>query len=350
MKTTILTVAAATLLLASCSSEDPISVNNGRAIDFRPAMSSRATETTNANLSELNATAFLGDGAYFSNVTFSKNGSFYTSANDYYWPGDDSQLTFYAYSPITLDGVTLSNTTKTVADYSPADNISRQLDIVTAKATGKKSENESAGVPLTFNHALSQIQINGKTENEVYSFKVSGVRIGNPVSTGTFDFDNGWTIGTSKAVYESTYDNAITLGSTATTLMGENGNAMLIPQQLVAWNPADGADETNLGAYLSVRLQINIKNDDGTDGVQIYPFPSNADCIWAAIPIDTNWEPGKKYVYTLDFTHGAGYVDPKDPIPGTPILGGPIKFTVDVTDWVEVDEELDMTTYTPAQE
>ena len=58
--------------------------------------------------------------------------------------------------------------------------------------------------------------------------------------------------------------------------------------------------------------------------------------------INTNWEAGKKYVYTLDFSEGAGKVDPEKPDPADPndpfnpgedILGSPIKFTVEVSEW-----------------
>ena len=119
--------------------------------------------------------------------------------------------------------------------------------------------------------------------------------------------------------------------------MGEEGNAILIPQQLVKWDPESDPTNTAKGAYLSIRLQINT-----VAGAQVYPFPSNADCTWAAIPIDTNWEPGKKYVYNLDLSKGAGNVDPHDPDPGKPVLGGPIDFTVDVKDWAPQNQDVPM--------
>ena len=56
---------------------------------------------------------------------------------------------------------------------------------------------------------------------------------------------------------------------------------------------------------------------------------------WAAVPVAVNWERGKKYVYTLDFSDGVGIQDPEDPRPGTPIIGDGIKFSVSVVDWTE---------------
>lgn len=346
--------AIAALALASCSQDEPVSVNKGRQIDFRPALGvrSRATETTNANLSDITVTALLGDQTLFKNITFTKNAGFYTSSPAYYWPGDDSQLDFYAYAPATPGGtITIDSQVKTLTDFSPAAEISDQVDFITSYATGKKSENEASGVELTFDHRLSQIEIQGKTANEAYTFKVMGVRIGQPVSKATFDFSTDeWTLSTAaadRALYESTYPDTITLGQEPVSLMatvaatGAADNAMLIPQELTAWDPTNDATNTANGAYLAVKLQITTTET----GAQVYPFPSDANCIWAAVPISNTWEAGKKYVYTLDFSHGAGYVDPKDPKPGTPILGGPIKFTVNVTGWQNEPIDEDMQTY-----
>lgn len=326
------------LALASCTEEEPESINqnisNGKAIGFRPAMGTRASETTNANLSEITVSAFLNNQPFFNKLPFIKGSdNFFTSDPEYYWPGDDSPITFYAYSPAAPGGtLTLTPDTKNLTEFSPAANIVDQVDFITTDAVvGKKSANEASGLELTFDHRLSQIEIQAKADNEAYEFQVSGIRIGQPVSKGSFDFtSNGWTLDTDKAIYEDTYATPKKLSADAINIMGEGGNAMLIPQQLTAWDPENDASNSAAGAYLSVKLQINT-----IAGAQVYPFPSNGDCVWAAIPINTNWEAGKKYVYVLDFSHGGGYVDPKDPIPGEPIFGGPIKFTVNVTDWTD---------------
>ncbi|MDE5869621.1 MAG: fimbrillin family protein, partial [Muribaculaceae bacterium] len=203
-----------------------------------------------------------------------------------------------------------------------------------------KDDNEATGVPLKFDHRLVQIQVNAKTDNTAYTYKVTGVRVGESVSKADFDFTtNNWTLGSEKAVYEETYSSPVSLGSVPTSVMGQEGSFMLIPQQLTAWNPDTDASNTAKGAYLAIKLQINT-----VAGAQVYPFPSEGECQWAAIPIDTKWEAGKKYVYNLDLTHGAGNVDPHDPDPGKPVLGGPIKFTVDVTSWADASTDLDMNT------
>ncbi|MDE6273051.1 MAG: fimbrillin family protein [Muribaculaceae bacterium] len=343
MKTTklLFAVAALGLGLASCAQDEALSENKGNSISFRPAMGTRATETTNANLSDIKVAAFLGDQTFFEPLDFVKGSdNFFTSTPEYHWPGDDAELSFFAYAPTNLSGVTLTPEAKTLTDFSPAANIADQIDFITSNATGKRSVNEASGVELTFDHRLAQIEIRAKADNEAYTFKISGIRIGQPVAQGNFDFaSNEWSLGTSKAIYEETYSSPVILKADAQNVMGSEGNAMLLPQQLVGWDPTGDAANSKAGAYLSVKLQVNT-----AAGAQVYPFNTNTDCQWAAIPISTNWEPGKKYIYTLDLSHGAGYVDPHDPQPGTPVLGGPIKFTVNVVDWTDTPVALPMTT------
>ncbi len=345
-KTPIMIGLAALATLASCEQEEPIDINEGHSIGFRSAIgsASRATETNNSNLESFTVTALMGGEDFFDQKIFSKDGStsYFVSTPEYFWPTDDSEIQFYAYAPAEPGGtVALDSKAQTVTGFSPAAELGDQIDFITANASGKRSVNEATGVALTFDHRLSQIEIRAKSDNDAYTFAISGVRIGEPVSTGDFDFTTSdWTLGTDKAIYTDTYDTPIVLTDSAQSVMGQGGNAMLMPQQLVAWDPtADGAN-SNEGAYLSVRLSVKT-----VSGAEIYPFPNEPGCEWAAIPISTNWEQGKKYIYVLDFTHGAGNVDPHDPDPGKPVLGGPIKFTVTVTDWdVQPDIDIPMST------
>lgn len=345
MKTTPIIAVLSALALASCAQDEPVTINRADTIGFRPAMGtqSRSTETTNANLTSIMVGGFIDGQLYFPDTEFKKGAdAFFVSSPAYRWPGDDSELSFYAYSPANPGGtVNIASDARTVTDFSPAEQLADQVDFITATATGTKSVNEVPGVELTFNHQLSQIEVRAKSENTVYTFAISGVRIGEPVSQASYDFDSSaWTLGSANAIYEESYTTPKTVTDTAQSVMGAGGNAMLIPQQLVAWNPETDASNTAKGAYLSVKLNVRTTET----GVQIYPFPSDGNCQWAAIPIDTDWQAGKKYIYTLDLTNGAGYVDPHDPQPGKPVLGGPIKFTVDVVDWVDTPVDLDMNT------
>lgn len=358
MKKTLFLLPLAALALTGCTDDESIESNQGDAIAFRPSMGTftRAEETTNANLSSMEVTAFLGSELYFKDINFSKgNDGFFTSVHNYLWPGDNSELSFYAYSPSADDmgaDITWSADSKIMENFVIPDDIADQFDFITASATGTKDKNEAAGVPLTFNHQLSQFEIQAKGTNESYVVKVSGIRIGRAENKASFDFaTNTWTLDDwhNTEIYDSFLTTPVTLGATPVNIMGPSGNAMLLPQQLYAWMPSADPDNVARDAYLSVLVNIT-----STEGVTLYPYPSDTqidsntgkkrEYAWAAIPINTKWEAGKKYIYTLDFSEGGGYVDPDDPTPGKPVLGGPIKFTVKVVDWVDTPESLSMKT------
>ncbi len=355
----IVFAAAAALAMISCSKDETRSVNLGDGITFRPAMGTRAVETTIGNLESFNVTALTGTGeSYFTDATFTKNSSTgtYTTNPVYYWPSTGS-LSFYAYAPSTLSGVTINQTTKSVT-ITPDTAIADQIDFITANATGNKADNEGSGVALVFGHRLSQIQVKALNSNTAYVFKVKGVKIGSVESTGTFDFASvAFTtpLSGTKADYMIKYDTEHTLTAEAVDIMNAagtdvNGSAMLIPQQLSAWDPENDGSNDSENAYLSVLLNICTK-----DGAQIYP-PAAGAYGWAAVGIGTDWEPGKRYVYTLNFSKGAGYVDPEGPDggdpdpspdpdpdndrnPGEDILGEAIQFTVSVSDWEDADPQ-----------
>ncbi|MBD5203435.1 MAG: fimbrillin family protein [Bacteroidales bacterium] len=357
-KTLFYMMALGAVALTACTEEAPEPESKASDYDyisFRSGMSSRAEETTNSNLNSIYVTAFAGDSLYFENLNFQKGAdTFFTSTPSYEWLGDTGlQYKFFAYAPsqdeLGADITTGSADGKTaeaikLENFTVASEIADQVDFVTAEATGNRNDNESAGVELTFDHRLAQIELQAKSENPTYDFKVTGARIGRPQITGSFDFlTNEWTIDEwhETDVFTTSCDE-VTLGATPVSIMGKSGNAMLIPQTLVPWSPSGDPDNVAREAYLSVLVRITTK----ADGHVVYPFPSdtrNVEYAWASIPLSGTWEQGKKYVYILDFTEGAGNIDPDDPQPGNPVLGGPIKFTVDVSDWTNSDIPTPMT-------
>lgn len=170
-------------------------------------------------------------------------------------------------------------------------------------------------------------------------------------------------------------ETTLTDGS-ATDLSGSDP-LLLIPQQL-----AEATIASKSGQYLSLLVQIV----DATDNTKlIYPKnnfkgetqPGNTVAdpdyrssgvdgtekwAWTAVDINTKWEPGKKYIYTLHFTeNGYGKIDGNtdggntnpgddgddsttDPRPGDDVVDTPVKLILDVEviDWVEVNEEQNM--------
>lgn len=188
----------------------------------------------------------------------------------------------------------------------------------------------------------------------------------------------------------------------ASSIMGLGGNAMVLPTKNGAWagpsnpwiapkysaqtgteldpypnqNPNPwSADNANGDMYFSILIRVTMKpSGQETTTQQIYPYGNNttmnvvyfekeqnsnkiigrlpsktasieannevAEFGWAAVPVGVDWQRGKKYIYTLDFSNGIGVQDPEDPKPGNTIIGEGIKFSVSVADWEDVNSTI----------
>lgn len=343
MKKYIIITALSLVGLAACTKDTVKDVNTGKSIDFRAALDTKGSEVTTLNLTGFYVTSITENGAiYFTDESFAKNGDYFESSTKYYWPAEES-LNFYAYSPaVSALGedveITVNSGAKTLTGYVPSSDISSQLDIVIAKATGNKAENETSGVFLQFLHQLSQIEVRALNENDGFNYSVKGIKIMNVASGGDLDFSvtTSWAPSSEITNYVVEHAEAITLGAEAVSLMpAEGDNAMLIPQTTAAWDIENEAEtNSSKGSYLAVNVQITTK-----DGSRV--FPSSGDYGWVAYPVAFEWNPGYKYIYTLNFTEGAGYVDPEntpvdpeDPYqPGGDILGGQMTFEADIESW-----------------
>ena len=338
MKKAFLVMGIALTAFASCSHDEIKEVRRGNAIDFRTPALTKATETTTDNLVEFSVSAYFSgnfETSYYSDVMYTKMVDNFVSSPEYLWPGDGSSLNFYAYSPsaqkvgtpmMTADG-------KYQLTYSPAQDISDHVDLVTATATGS-SANAKTGVVLEFAHRLAQITINGYNRNPNHVIKAKGVKIVNVMDEGTLNFSDGrWSYKTvpTYTTYSATYDQPkdLSIGGSLMNIVTIDGsdfpdNAMVIPQTLTAWEPTD---PNGGGTYIGVLINITT-----SEGAQVYPdTPGEYD--WVAKPIDGEWEAGKKYNYSLDFTDGAGYEEDGD------IVNEDIAFTLSIRDWDEVDAQ-----------
>lgn len=338
MKKALLLMGVALLAFASCSQDEIKEVNRGNAIDFRMPSLTKATETTTYNLSEFYASAYVPGNfvtSYYSDVKYTKMVDHFVSTPEYLWPGDGSSLNFYAYSPsaekvgtpeMTADGVYQLT-------YSPSQNISEQVDLITATATGSSAD-AATGVVLEFAHRLAQISVSAYNGDQNHVVKVKGVKIANVNDEATLNFSDGtWSYKDvpTYTTYSTTYDQERNI-STWTSLMNSvsvdgiscNDNAMVIPQTLTAWDPAN---PNGGGSYIGVLINITT-----SEGAQVYP-ETPGEYAWVAKPISGEWVAGKRYNYNLDFTDGAGYEE------GGDIVNDDIAFTLSVREWNEVDSQ-----------
>lgn len=371
--------AMAATALASCTNDDLVEVNQGEGIAFRASLDKALTRGTTTNLQNLNAfkvTAFGQDEAnnYFTDMPVTKEGDSWKPASTYYWPGFD--LKFFAYAPQDLENVRISKNAQTITDFAPDQAVARQKDLLVSYNTGNKKDNEAKGVAMNFKHALSQIEVKAKCSNEKIKIEVIGLKMVNAAAKANFTFpadetktdytmqQSQWKELKEKDDHSKAYmikekDKMVTLRKDAQSLMFGEGGMMLIPQQLTEWK----GDESKTGAYLSVLCRI-YSLDNGNETL-LYPRPVGGDnkdgkYAFSAVAISTNWEPGKKYIYTLNFcgeNGGAGEIDPNptNPVeptdpdveekPGTggeEILGKPISFTVTVDEWTDQTEDVEM--------
>ena len=333
------------MAMTSCMRDEVVGENKGHVIGFRTAVDTRGMEATRYTLDAFHVTA-LEDGTdtpYFANVPFvHTNSNSYMSNTEYYWPGNDRRLKFYAYAPSAEDmggaTVTLTHAKKSVEGFTVNNKISEQRDLIYAYNEGDQNLglDEQVDVPLRFEHKLSMINITARTDSD-YEYNCKGVRIAGVYNKGNMAdlAGNEWTIadGAVKSVFEKVHDEPFVVSKhNGKWIMGElrdyDGDdvedyAFMIPQTFTAWDPANDPTNEQGGAYLAVYLQITT-----TDGAVVFPSASldtDGDGYeWAAIPLPSSeWKAGYRYSYQLDFTRGAGYVAPElnNPSSGSLVLG-----------------------------
>ena len=328
-------MAAACLLAATSCSQDelagssPLSGNEiglTAIIGGGDVKDARAVETKITNLGKFTVNAFqTGDANYMNNVeyTTSDNGSSWTTAaGKFFWPVE-GDLHLYGYAPAapgTSGTFKIDKDAQTLTDFVPFETADAQQDFVYAKSTGNNATNGTTGVELNFQHALTEISVAAKNSNIAYTVKVTGVKLGNVKTKGTFTFPSiansaaSWTLSDSTAdvgSYETTWSTASVLTSSVSTLDEANVAFMLLPQQL------EKSEKASEKAYLALKVNITMQGGKVIrDG-------------WAYIGLNTNWEMGKHYTYTVDFSNGAGQDENGKQL----ISGKDIKLNVKVADW-----------------
>lgn len=302
-------------------------------------MNTRAVETTIANLGSFKVSAFNAGYDYTImrdvKYTSSDNGqSWITDAGKFYWPATNAYNNhyFYAYSPdvpgtvgafkVISGGIMLEN-------FTPNETAASQKDFVYASAKGNYVENSDNPVNLVFKHALTEISIKAKNTNADYKVQITGLKLGKIVSKATFKFPQlnrsepgewyGFGTNAPTTDYTTTWTAPVTLTSEVSSLDAANVPFMLIPQQLTAnkENPASGN-------FIAAKITVVKDNQTIFNG-------------WSYVAIDTTWEMGKHYVYTLDFSNGLG----KD-YSSVDIAVKAIKTSVSVTNWESKDEGISL--------
>lgn len=316
-----------------------INSGNMKSTDFRVFAFTKNDADDNDNI------PFMGDvadetGLKGVTIQYKNTNWDYANASDsHYWP--ETPLNFYAISPGTFDYTSISYSwnitkdSKTITytswdEYGNTRNPS-SLDLMYAVAKNQEKSTSAGKVNLQFKHILSQIVFQAKTKYNNMKVEIKDISIHNAYRNGTFTFPSSTELsqsnwGTSDNRYGKitciVKDKNIVVNTmnTAVDISSENPS-LFIPQKLTAWEPAkknkEAADVAKL-SYLEISCRIQ------QNGVYVF---GKDDYTTLYVPFSANWEPGKRYVYTLIF--GGGYDDE-----GHPILS-PINFEANAEDWTE---------------
>ena len=243
-----------------------------------------------------------------------KNGAVWEYSPIQYWPVNN--LSFVAISPKDYSAVSANATSSASGVVSIASTVAiptdveNQIDLMYAGGDKVAKDDADGDVALTFKHALSQIVFKGKLKGDgaVTKATVKQISLINVKSAGVVNFTsegNFPAIGslatpvnyqldaTDLEATEITSDAAIDL--TVSNNDTKKNAWFLLPQDLDGSGTlvkAGGTAPTDGKNYLKVIASME------KDGVEILG-DAEADAIY--IPLDTNWERSKKYIYTIEF-------------------------------------------------
>lgn len=255
-----------------------------------------------------------------------------------YWPTTNS-LDFYAVSPTNFDAQyyyshylwSIKSDKQTIVYRTTNEfqtNI-KDLDVMYAVAKGQTKDTKQGVVQLNFKHILSQVLFRAKVQYKSMTVTIKEMKIYNIALGGTFTFPSA-DVEPTLTNWESTKANTHMFVKNANTnqvvvnsaenpvdITDESNPMLLIPQTLTAWNTSISKEEADKAenrfqSYLEVICKIEQNNATVHDGILYIPF-------------GTEWQPGRRYIYTLIF--GGGYNNQ-----GQPILT-PITFEPSVEDW-----------------
>lgn len=353
----VIYICATAMALVSCSNDEVVEQAKQNVISFRSVVgtNTKGTVMNTAGLQnngKLYVTTFNEEGKILydeTEYTYDTQTNTWKSFPEQYWP-NKKKLSFFLTYPKLEEWQTGAVLTKdsAVVTMKVDQDVAKQKDFVVAYMENV-DEPASGTIAVELKHAFAQVEVRAKNTNPNYNYKVKGVRFANVFHTvnlnlATMAFDNAdeyyyWDHINIK------YDTPIELDDTPRSIMGDNGNAILPPQKNnTVWS---GYPLLQDGAYIAVLIKLTT-----SAGGSVYPIApgyqtADGEYAWAAVPVEFNWTSGNKYVYTLDFSQGAGQGDPyylwdnthSQPCPY--ILDKPMTFDVTVTPWTAVSSNVD---------
>lgn len=309
-----LIIASAVAVAAGCAKVTTVDTDGPKEIAFEaynyaatkaPITTAVFPENYDMSVHAIQRTGTDGSYAYqeyFTAKTFAKNNNG-KWAGSQYWPTDGS-LKFNAISPVNIptgkeilsniafnytSGEDISTITATLNDNSE-----NQADVMVATPSDFKTAEESTnGVPMTFNHVLSQIEVQAIATAadavEITSIELQGTaQAGNLTATySNSTFSYSWDLGTPDRkninIYTPTGADPVYLNKDTYTTYNrvlvcpETLNTIVLTQILVVKYKFNGSAEQ------TYTIDLAKINNGSSQAI-------------------SSWESGKKYIYKLTVT------------------------------------------------
>ena len=236
----------------------------------------------------------------------------------YYWPHNGGKLTFAAYSPSGLTGVTYGTTGFTFVGYNTGVNTG-YVDVLYSDrsynktASSANSNTPYAGVDIDFKHALSSIQFTAKKadsygDSDANTTNITITKISVYGVYNQADFNENIDE-TAPATYSAT--PAWTSHTNYGTLTGEdsphiyyNGSLLLDANKKVMNGIDNQVDlilmPQTLPASAAVKIEYTIDSPgENTPAIPQTHIVMLNDTSNNNTAITTEWKPGKRYTYNI---------------------------------------------------
>lgn len=230
------------------------------------------------------------DNAEISNVS----GQWKCSDQKYNWPSDGSSLTFFAYSPYGLSGLSCTCAGGIrIDDYTvetTIGNAETHADVLVAVIAKDKTSNEGSGVPTIFQHKLARVKVVATLNNELgggeYAY-IKSIRFNNIYTSG--DFIGGtWTNHTGRKTYQNPSMTQVDLEyGTSSEVFPKT---VMMPQPMTAASNAPS---------MTIIYKTHNHSSEQTMTIPLYNGPATTAA----------WEPGKDITYHLYISTKDEYID-----------------------------------------
>lgn len=257
-----------------------------------------------------------------------------------YWP--TTALNFYAVNPgsTNIFSWNFTNEKKQIT-YACSDEYvknskgeyynHKNIDAMYAVTKNQTQTNNDGFVKFNFKHILSQVVFQAKTQYANMEVEIKALSIHNFYWGGTFTIPEGepsqkdWaptTISYQPKGFTAVMDESIKVAKTdEVTNISTQGPMLFIPQKLTEWDLKGNIDATTTAKQSYLKITCKIKQS----GAYLFGGDTTFDELY--VPFKADWQPGKRYIYTLIF--GGGY--DKD----SHSILKPINFEADVEAWDE---------------